>query len=276
MKLKIYTLTAFCLFFSVKISAQDLDTATSIGNQIDLTLLVEDKPLGQKFSLHADDIHNVLALNYINYNISLNYQSGQDITSYFRIGCRFDKIAYIDPANPADPFFLGTTAPVIIPPVKKKKVRVFLDPSETYPFMANVIYRMNSKAYRVTIELLKYESYQDYIDGNDNYSVNATKVIYLNVLDRVANRAASLITYPNPSIDHVIIKPTQTTAKNTPLEVTIYTDKGAKLSQHTLTTTSTDLNKVLYNLDTSHLKKGTYYFQLSHGGKTQFKTIIKE
>ncbi len=85
-----------------------------------------------------------------------------------------------------------------------------------------------------------------------------------------------MVAYPNPSIDHLTIEYINTTNENAPLEVVIFNDKGVQVSQHTLINSSIETNSSIYNLDTSHLQNGTYYVQLSLGGKTQVKTIIKE
>jgi len=276
MKLKFYTLTTFCLFFMLKVNAQITDPVSSISNEIDLKLLVKDSPHGQTFSLQSEKYHDVFhEINSITYNISLDYQSSQQITSYFGLKCHFDKINNVDPIAPADPI-LTATAPVIIPPIKKKK-REVRGYSETYPHLAKIIYRLHSENYKVTIELLKYNTFEDYIAKNDNYIVNTSKVIYLDARHNISsNSELSAIAHPNPSINYLTIELTQSMIGNIPLEVLIFNDRGIKVSQHTLTKASTPTNSALYNLDTSQLQKGTYYVQLSHGGKTQVKTIIKE
>lgn len=276
MKMKIYTLATLCLFFFTKISAQNVDAVSSIDNEIDLTLLVEDAPLGQEFRLLAEDYHDVFhEIDYINYNISLNYKSTQNVTSYFALRCHFEEILFVNPTNTDDPLKTAT-APVIIPPVKKKKKEP-RQVSEGYPHLAKIIYRIHPRVYQVKIELLKYKTYDDYILENDNYTVRTTKLISINAKhDIPSNSEVSMVTYPNPSIDHLTIELINTTTENLPLEVVIFNDKGVQVSQHTLVNSSTETNSSLYNLDTSHLQNGTYYVQLSHGGKTQVKTIIKE
>lgn len=270
MKLKIYTLTTLCLLFIVKISAQSIYSTSSINNQIDLTLLVEDGPSRQEFSLLAEDYHDVFhEVDFITYNIRLDYQAGQNITSYFRLRCHFEELASIEP-------LMTATSPVIIPPVKKKK-REARKPTGDYPHLAKIIYRLHRRVYEVTIELLKYKTFDDYNLGTDNYIVSTSKVIYVDARhDIPSNRNASIITYPNPSVDYLTIQFTDDITEHTPLEVVIFNHKGVKMSQHTLVNSGTKTNSTSYNLDTSHLQKGTYYFQLSHGGKTQIKTIVKE
>ncbi len=277
MKMKIYTLTALCLFFFTKISAQNVDAVSSVGNQIDLTLLVKDGLYGQVFDLLAEDNHNVFhQQDMITYNISLNYQSTESTTSYFRLKCEFEVLQYTSPVIPDDFPFLGVTAPVIIPPVKKKKGET-IRPLGTYPYLAEVPYRIHPRNYKVTIELLKYHTFDDYIANNDNYIVSSTKVIYLNANHDMPSASEVLMTtYPNPSIGHLTIEYTNTATENIPLNVAIFNNKGVQISQHTLINSSTETNNSLYNLDTSHLQNGTYYVQLSRGGKTQVKIIIKE
>lgn len=277
MKMKIYTLTALCLFFFTKISAQNVDAVSSVGNQIDLTLLVKDGLYGQVFDLLAEDNHNVFhQQDMITYNISLNYQSTESTTSYFRLKCEFEVLQYTSPVIPDDFPFLGVTAPVIIPPVKKKKGEN-IRPIGTYPYLAEVPYRIHPRNYKVTIELLKYHTFDDYMANNNNYIVSTTKVIYLNANhDMPSASEVSMVTYPNPSIGLLTIEYANTTTENTSLNVVIFTNKGVQISQHTLIDSRTETNNSLYNLDTSHLQNGTYYIQLSREGKTQVKTIIKE
>ncbi|WP_298417420.1 T9SS type A sorting domain-containing protein [uncultured Kordia sp.] len=278
MNLKTYTLTTLCLFFLLKINAQNIDPVSSIDNEIDLTLLVEDGLQEQTFSLLADDYHNVFhAQDMITYKINLKYQSTAATTTYFRLKCTFEEVFYASPGLPASFLFRGTTAPVIIPPVKKKK-RDNRRPIGIYPYAAEIIYRIHPKNYRVTIELLKYDNIDDYLEGNENYTVNErSKVIYLNAThDMPSQRALSATAFPNPSTDYLIIEHTTNTTNNSPLEVIIFNDKGVKVSQHTVTNSDIEATKASYNLDTSHLQNGTYYVQLSYEGKTQVKTIIKK
>ena len=270
-------LTTLCLFFIVKINAQSTSSTSSVKNQIDLTLIVKDSSSGQEFSLHAQNYHDVFhQIDTITYNISLDYKSDLDITSYFRIKCVFLRIpSATDPVGFADYPMLGATAPVIIPPVKKKK-REARKPFK-YPYLAKVTYPIRPTNYEVAIKLLKYESYEDYIAASNNYIVKSTKTIYINAAHNLpSSRNASMVAYPNPSMDYLIIKHTNTSVKNTPLEVIIFNDKGVQVSQHTLVNSSIETNSSSYNLDTSQLQNGTYYVQLSHEGKTQVKTIIKE
>ncbi|WP_046758878.1 T9SS type A sorting domain-containing protein [Kordia jejudonensis] len=278
MNLKSYTLTALCLFFMLKINAQATDYSPDVMNKIDLTLLVEDSVSGQKFSLLADDFHYVQILHFVNYNVRLNYQSQEDTTHYFRIRCIFEDVTLSSPSHTTslvDPLMLGATAPVIIPPVKKKKKRQVVDSEPIYPYLAKIIYRMYPKRYRVTIELLQYETEQDYLDNTGTTEVKATKVIFLDTLRHSSDRS-SIVAYPNPTVDYLYIRQTDLAAVNEPLQIVIYSDKGAKMSQHTLTNKSTTPTEALYDVNTSHLPNGTYYVHLTHGGKTEVKTIIKK
>lgn len=278
MKFKIYTLTTLCLFFMTRTTAQGISSPSEIRNQIDLTLLVEDGPSRQEFRLQAEDNHDVYhEIDMINYYISLAYQSSEDTTSYFALRCTFETLTDADGIPLVQPL-MTATAPVIIPPVKKKKSeiqRAKLD----YPYIATIPYRIHPRRYKVTIELLKFETYEDYIAVNNNHTVSATKIIYLDATHRISSeRTAIVTTYPNPTLDHLTITYTSENAvpSTARTEVTIYNDKGIQVSQHSLVNTSTDIHKPSYTLDTSHLQRGTYYVQIMSEGKTQTKTILKE
>ncbi|WP_430411243.1 T9SS type A sorting domain-containing protein [Kordia sp.] len=283
MKLKIYTLTTFCLFFMIKINAQDMYSFAEVENQIDLTLTIEDGPSGQTFELLTEDNHNIdYRHDFINYNISLEYKSDLHSDGFFWLSCYFLPIGSNAPITLPDPL-LGATAPVIIPPVRKKKGEVSkLFSSNDYPHVAKVVYYMRPTVYQVTIELLRYKTRQDYLEGNEDNSVHFKKIIFVNAAHPApSGRNAAVTTYPNPSVNYLTIEFTENGTENPsaptmPLQVAIFNDKGLKVSEHSLTNFTKNANKTRYNLDTSNLPKGMYFCTIQQGTFTQVKTIIKE
>jgi len=289
MNSKIFTLTSLFLFFILKINAQSVDIP--ISNELNFNLLVEDTSGGQEFSLHTEPIYYVLPYNDLFFNLELNFLSEVDNTTFFRFRCDFRSSNLGDPINPA---FLGITNPVLIPPVRKKKERSSQFRPDRYTYLGKYPYKVEADhlirpfIYRVTVELLKYESFLDYIDGNQNYTAGptATFILYAQnnptgASESSTTNSLSVIAFPNPSVNSVTFEyaneaTANTISKKLPLGVTIFNDKGIEVNKYILTSTSTKTNSVSYNLDTSQLPKGTYYFQLSRGSKTQVKTIIKE
>lgn len=297
MNSRIFTLTTLFLFFVIKINAQTEPVPTSgfpISNELKFTLLVEDIANEQEFKLITDDIYYVLPHNTLFFNIDLNYLSEVNIVTFYRLRCHFNFPNLGTP--PPDPSFFGITNPVIIPPIRKKKGEI-IDPQSTnqpyrplgfYPYRLEAEYTIRPTTYSVTVELLKYDNFQDYINNAPNFTLGPTATFILNAqnslnpaMGRNATDTFSVLTFPNPSTNYVTFEYTGEATKNVvsqqlPLGVTIFNSKGVQVSQHSLTGTSKKTNSLSYTLDTSHLQKGTYYFQLSHGSKTQVKTIIKE
>lgn len=294
MNSRIFTLTTLLLFFVVKISAQTPVVPTSnipISNQLDFTILVEGERGQQQISLLADDMYYVLPHNDLFFNLELAYLPDSDNVTFFRLRCDFSPSGF---GEPIDPAFFGITNPVIIPPVRKKnggsvEPQSFTDrPIGIYPYKVKAEYVIRPTIYRATVELLKYETFADYINNSPNFTIGPTATFIIHaqntptpVMESTTTNSFSVLTFPNPSTNHVTFEYTREATENAisqqlPFGVTIFNDKGVQLSQHTLTSTNVKPNSTSYNLDTSHLQKGTYYFQLSHGSKTQVKTIIKE
>jgi hypothetical protein len=170
---------------------------------------------------------------------------------------------------------------VIIPPVRKKNTARIGDETE-YPYYIASDFAPTHNRYKISVFLSEYENRADYLLAKKRKTLLGPYEFYINVLPDDAlileNENTSLLisTYPNPSTNHIIFEYQNTPDKNTPLTVVVFNDKGLKVNQQSLTGSSSKTNRVLYHLDTSNLQKGTYYFQLSHEGKTQIKTIIKE
>ncbi|WP_298509351.1 T9SS type A sorting domain-containing protein [uncultured Kordia sp.] len=296
MNSKLFTLTALFLFFIIKINAQNDIYPTPdipISNVLDFTLLVEDTANGQDFQLLTDDQYSVLPYNDLFFKIDLQYRSEIDNVTFYRLACSFDRPPSFQDPNAPDHFF-GITNPVLIPPVRKKKggkfeqVDEILRPLGTYPYLAKAEYVIRPTIYKVTVKLLEYANFTDYINNSPHYTVGPTASFILfaqnspnPTSERSTSDAFSVTTFPNPSTKFVTFKYTREASENTisaqlPLNVVIYNDKGIQVSQHTLTSAKTKINSIYYNLDTSHLQKGSYYFQLLHRGKTQVKTIVKQ
>ena len=296
MKLKFFTLTTLFLFFIIKINAQnDIFPVpdTPISNVLDFALLVEDTNEGQEFSLLTDDLYSVLPYNDLFFNIDLQYRSEESTVTYYRLICDFDRPpSFYDPSIP-DHFF-GITNPVLIPPVRKKRDSDLESsvrpgrPIGIYPYKVKAEYVIRPTIYKVTVTLLEYANFNDYINNSPIFTEGpkASFILFAQntpnaVSERSTSDTFSVTTFPNPCTDFVTFKYKSEATENTisaqfPLNVTIYNDKGIQVNQHTLNSAKTKKNSIYYNLNTAHLKKGRYYFQLSHGSKTQVKTIVKQ
>ncbi|WP_420570943.1 T9SS type A sorting domain-containing protein [Kordia sp.] len=292
MNSKTFTLTALFAFFSMMLTAQTPIAPTSevpINNTLDFTILVKDGDTGQETSLVTDNIYYVLPHNDLFFNLELVYLSERDNITYYRLQCRFNQSPL---GIQLDPSFFGITNPVIIPPVRKKKGTAFdsqshtYRPYETYPYKIKSDYVIRPTIYNVTVELLKYDTFFDYINDTDNYVIGPTASFRLHaqnsptpIMETTTAKSLAVKTFPNPSTNHVTFEYTyeaKTAPQKLPLDVIIYTDKGIKVSQHKLISIDTKTNSSSYHLDTSQLQKGVYFFQLSRGNKMEIKTIVKK
>lgn len=285
MNLKIFTLSILFLFYIGNTSAQNSSPAP-VNDISDIVLRVEDVGNKQKFTLETDSIQYFTPGNGYRFRIFLDYQSEANNITYFKLQYSFAVIhsdGSIDDTEPLQ----GITAPVIIPPVKKNTtINSFSSISSgAYPHSIQSLVPLFPRNYMVTIKLFRYHERQSYMTGNNNYNTEDIDIEY--TLKPYSNPAPlgrssfNIITYPNPSTNHIVFEYPNTSDKSTiskqfPIGVTIFNDKGVKISQHSLTNTSSKANSISYSLNTSHLQKGRYYFQLSYEGKTQVKTILKE
>lgn len=281
MNSKIFTLTTLFLFFIIKISAQNANAP--IDNIVDINFSVTDGINGQYFAITSEGEHFLPSGSDFIFRINLDNSSEEDTVSYFGIQYTLTKL--LADGTPGQ-VLRGITAPVLIPPVKKKKSRVDIR-LEEYPFPIPEKHILLNIKYEVKMNLVKYHSREDYLDEETlnydilpaiNFDLNAS--LYTTAFENSLN-SFSISAYPNPSTNFVTFDYTSEAIEHAILQqrlldVTIFNDKGIKVSQHSLTSASAKANSISYNLDTSHLPKGRYYFQLLHGGKTQVKTILKK
>ncbi|WP_298509354.1 T9SS type A sorting domain-containing protein [uncultured Kordia sp.] len=285
MNLKLFTLTALFLFFVVKVSAQTADPVVPIpiDNIIDIDFSVTDGINGQHYAITTAAEHAVRSGDNFIFKINLNHNSQDSTVHYFGIQYTLERLF----ADGTREIIRGITAPVLIPPVKKKngnfEVRIHDIRAEAYPFLIHGTHTLQNIRYEIKMNLVKYDSRADYINETNNYTRIEPAINF--ILDAsnfpIPGDVVSLRTYPNPSIDHVIIEQTtiateNTIAQNSPLEVVIFNDKGIKMNQLSLAHNSKKANSTLYTVDVSHLQKGMYFFQFSQGNNTQVKTVIKK
>ncbi len=280
MNLKNFTLTTLFLCCVVNISAQNVQSAAY--NNIDMLLTVKDSSQGQRFKLTTGtDTYYAQPFKNLIINIDLDYQSTENVTSYF--GLRF-KLPQGDSVGNVGTNSLGITAPVLIPPVSKKKAeRKNPSNSNTYPYTTEVEYPILPKTYNVKVKLLKYATHRDYIEETSNFMVKDS-VSFSLIADEFTpnpNEFVVVTTYPNPITNQITIMYAESGTQNPsaaqePLEVAIFDNTGNPVSQHILTSTSFNDTSVSYTMDTSQLQSGTYYFQLTRAGETTVKTIIKQ
>ncbi|MBC8755181.1 T9SS type A sorting domain-containing protein [Kordia sp. YSTF-M3] len=273
MKLKIFTLSTLFLFFSIKTTAQ-LTHAPST-NIVDITFLISDHHDELTFELTHKNEYLISSELDLVFRINLDYQSVQEMVGYFGLQYKIYKLS----PDGFRQLIRGVTVPVVIPPVRKNRTRVSSE-SEEYPFNIYDAIVLEPTNYDVKMNLVKFHTRADYLANNDNYTMYPRISFPLvHVADLLTNRNApdsssSLITYPNPSINEVIIDYANTT-QNLPVEVVIFNDKGIKVSAHTLIGVSGN-SRTLYQLNVSHVPKGMYFYQIKRGDKTEVKTIIKK
>lgn len=285
MNLKMFTLTLLYLFSFTKIHAQSTEAPNPNTNKVKLLLIVKDALMSQTFSLATDEIQNAIPHQSIRFTMDLKYQSLQDEVSYFRLKYEF----FIPNKNGTIglPAF-GITAPVLIPPVKKKKERDELnkdrDGKNGFPFTFIVLDELiEPEEYLVRISMYKYETYDDYILGNQAFTEGPVCEFILSATEAapIPDTPVNVVTYPNPVINTLNIVYADTNTNNSttpqhPLEVTIFNHQGFFVSQYSIANAATTSNSSSYHLDVSHLPTGTYYCELTRNGETTIKTIIKQ
>jgi len=281
MNSKIFTLTTLLFLFIIKVSAQI--PYAPIDNIADVDFLVTDGINGQHFVITSENEYYLPNDTNIIFRINLDNSSQENTIGYFGIQYKLTKL--LADGSPGE-IIRGITTPVLIPPVKKKKTISGLRPEE-YPFLIHGEHILLNTKYKVEMNLVKYRSRYDYLNETNGYdallpaiSFNLN-VILGNAISENSSNSFFISAYPNPSTDHVTIEHVNaatknSTSHNTPLEVIIFNDKGRKVSNHSLTNLGKKKNKTSYNLDTTHLPKGMYFFQIRHEKGTFIKTIIKK
>lgn len=283
MNSKFLTLSALLLFFTITINAQNQHNEQhqhhASSNLINFSLLVNDASNAQGFQLIAEDEQLISRNGRVNFNMKLDYESAIDTVTYFRLGYRFFSIHN----GMIGDLQFGVTAPVIIPPVRKKNKS--LQRNFNYPFRFKSDFIPVDGSYFVTIDLVKYETREDYLNDTGVKIPGPSitfKLITVNTQGSEGRSNFSVKTYPNPSTHEVIIEYLNTSSndipsKNTPLELVIFNNKGIKVSNHVLEPFLQEGSKsALYYLDVTHLFKGVYYCKLKHGKDVFTKTIVKE
>ena len=280
MNLKIFTLTTLFLFFIGNTSAQTViqSPADDISN---MTLLVEDISNRQTFTLNTEAIHHFTPGNDYGFRVLLDFQSETRNVTYFRLGYTFAVLKPDGTIDHSEPF-MGVTAPVIIPPVKRNIINNYR-PIGLYPYFIHNTVPLFPQNYRVTITLYRYQNLQDYLEGNENYTEGSSTQYTLKPFSgsTSAGRSATVTTYPNPSTNYVSIEYTPTASstipsKQNPIQVNIFTKQGIKVKSYNAINSSTKNGNALYTINTSQLPKGMYFFEIINGKNTQIKTVIKE
>lgn len=284
MNSKFLTHLTFSLFFVVMLNAQTAPTPTE--NVVNLKLIVKDLANNQEFNLHTEeDTYYGLPYTDFFFLIELDNQSDSYETNYFRLKCIFNQISNSS-AFPGE--ILGATAPVIIPPVKKKKTFAYSSQGyvSEYPFLAEIDYTIKPAEYLVTLKLLKYRNQQDYLDGNGNFVIETIHTFHLitnHHPDPITTRSTldtfKIKTYPNPTKDNIVIEHSNITNlsnSKTPLNLTIFNKEGNRIRSQKLVGTYTNNNGLQYRVHTSKLPKGIYFFEITKGKNTTVKKIIKE
>jgi hypothetical protein len=277
MKLKIFTLSTLFLFFSIKTTAQI--THAHATNIVDITFLISDNHDELTFELAHKDEYLISSELDLVFRINLDYRSVQEMLGFFGLQYKIYKLS----PNGFRQLIRGVTVPVIIPPVRKNRTRISSD-SEEYPFEFLDEIVLEQTNYDVKMNLVKFHTRADYLANNDNYTmyprISFPLIHIVNDIDTNTPDSSSLIAYPNPSINEVIIDYANATiennsSQNLPVEVVIFNDKGIKVSTHTLIGISRN-SRTSYQLNISHLPKGMYFYQIKRGDKTEVKTIIKK
>ncbi|MEM6687456.1 MAG: T9SS type A sorting domain-containing protein [Bacteroidota bacterium] len=290
MKLKCIKSTLMFLLF-VGIAYSQINNVTPV-NIIDLDLIVKDVGNNeQQTIISSEPVINVYAGHVVYFRLNLKYESSLPTTRYYWFG-------YDAPKNsigqvPAGTHIVdiptdnGITAPILIPPVRKKKINRGVTYGYPVSIVSSIIPKENEQNFDVVVVMDEYENRKDYLQGiNGKPSV----VVYgftVNVLPgdaftpQIPAAEYLISTYPNPSRDHLTVQHTYTTPlgtplQPTPLEVKIYDDQGNFVSQQTITSTDTNVYQTSYRIDTTQLVAGTYYFKLIHNGKATVKTVIKQ
>ncbi|WP_046758879.1 T9SS type A sorting domain-containing protein [Kordia jejudonensis] len=282
MKLHIITLSILFLLFTGTSNAQAIYQHSS--DIAPITLSVRDVQGGQRFTLETDSIQYFTPGNNYNFKLYLNHESEVRDIAYFRFYYSFDIPNFIGtPAN-LQIYMLGTTVPVIIPPVKKSIAGEPRSYGSQYPFTLTSLVPLFPENYEVTLTLCKYNTYQDYVANNSNCTESFSmtyQLRQLSTLSPLENQASRVTTYPNPTTDQVIIayeaKNSDSTPKQqAPIQLTIFNKEGTTVGEHTIVKSHTKENSVFYKFDASRLAKGMYFFKIEDGKNTVVKTIVKQ
>jgi hypothetical protein len=277
MKSLFYIIAAFLLCFVSTTKAQI--------NIIPIDLIVEDDLQGaQQIKLGSNEEVNVHAEHDIYFTISLKHQSSLENVRYFRLA--YLKYAQTNAATSEqqvidDPQH-GITTPVLIPPVRKKKVQrsqnLFVYP---YHFNSNMVPR--GQRYEVTMFLVEYATFEDYIDNKNVISVLGEHSFYINVLPDTAlsnensTEPFSISSYPNPMAQQFTVALRgKTTDPTSPLTVTLFNEQGMQVREFNLTNFTRVGNDVLYRVPVATLSKGMYYCKMQQQNKVTMKTILKQ
>ncbi|WP_298509361.1 T9SS type A sorting domain-containing protein [uncultured Kordia sp.] len=280
MKLKLFVFTTLLAFFFILKTTAQNSTAPADNDFIDINLKVTDGSQNQDFKISTESKHSLPNKTNIAFKIHLDYLSTEDTTSY--LGIQYEIFERLVDGSVGGTL-KGLTAPVLIPPVRKKKSRVE-NKDKSFPFsIIDTTQIAANMRYKIVMNIAKFDSQDDYEDhknnnNNTNYEIISLISFDINTYTANAERDPFLVTIsPNPVTDYITIQHTKTSIEKSllpkvTLEVRIFNDKGVKVSEYSLT----DTENAPYTLDISQLQKGVYHCQLSNGTETQVKTIVKQ
>lgn len=282
MNLKIFTLSTLFLFFIGNLNAQN--PSSSSENTAEIMLSVRDVEGNQEFTLETDDLQYFTIGNEYSFKILLNYESEILTTTYYRLQYHFATLNLDGSINQSIPL-RGTTAPVIIPPVKKSFANEYRPINIQYPYIVHSVVPLFPVNYSVTVSLCRYDNLHDYLGNINGDCSRGPEVTYILLGQRanVSTHESHVNTYPNPSTDRVTISYTDiNTSKNTvairpkPIQLRIFNKNGRLISSKTITSYNVKNDELLYDVDISDLPKGMYFFEITHEKSKTVKTILKE
>jgi len=235
MNLKTITFSALFLFFIGNTSAQT--TSASNSDIANITLSVRDILGVQNFILETNSIQYFRPGNEYRFKILLNYESEINDTAFFRLTYSFDVPNFNGTLADYQALMLGTTVPVIIPPVKKNIASEYRPAGEQYPHTVISLVPLFPIDYNVTLKLCRYDSFEDYVAENGNCT-ESSSVTYELKAQRASSTSTTdsytIKTYPNPTTDLVVIEYINTATKSvsllkTPIQITIFNKEAIKV-----------------------------------------------
>ena len=282
MNLKIFTLSTLFLCLIGNLNAQN--PSRSVENTADIILSVRDVEDNQEFTLETDNLQYFTIGNEYSFRIILNYESEILTTTYYRLQYHFATLNLDGSINQSIPL-RGTTAPVIIPPVKKSFANEYRPIGIEYPYVVHSVVPLFPVNYSVTVSLCRYNNIHDYLANINGDCSRGPEVTYTLRGQRAsaATHEYNVSTYPNPSTDHVTISYTDVnTSKNTvaiqpkPILLSIFNKNGRLINRKTITSYNVKNDEILYDVDISDLPKGMYFFEILHEKSKAVKTNLKE
>ncbi|WP_298417422.1 T9SS type A sorting domain-containing protein [uncultured Kordia sp.] len=289
MNSKIFTLSMMFLLCIGYTNAQGFNPASTNENAIDVVIVVDNnsRAIGTKkgFRLHASPDQIINQFSDFKLRINLEYLSSLFRDSYFRLAYNIGITANGIVGTPSH----GTTAPVIIPPVKKKILSFEQGIVAGYPYLIPSTFPLTGAEYKVYITLIQYETEQD--QQNDTgiktlgpeieFTFKTSDYTSSPIDSTTGSGTVNLLTYPNPSTDYITIELANITTnpistQQQPIQLAIFNKNGGKVSSHTITRSGIKNKNALYTIATTNLPKDIYFFEITHGKSKTVKTIIKK